>query len=165
MNNIKQFLRSCAAELFTSLQDRRRRKQASNGRHVSRSASVQVNIIFRNLNVTHTSNCAQSSAATHISHYHDNDNVTDTSVIHSTTNTRNRRRRLKRSNRNRYWRYNNHNIYLDTSAVINLSNINLTGDETQLLAWGLSFCPTPRHVNWTEVKADFSEFSRRMRLL
>ena len=55
----------------------------------------------------------------------------------------------------------NHNIHLDTSAVI---NINLTLDETQLLARGLSFCPTPRHVNWTEVKADFNEFSRRMHL-
>ena len=50
---------------------------------------------------------------------------------------------------------------MDTSAVI---NINLTLDETQLVARGLSFCPTPRHVNWTEVKADFNEFSRRMHL-
>ena len=34
-----------------------------------------------------------------------------------------------------------------------------------MLARGLSFCPTPRHINWTEVRADFNEFSRRMRLL
>ena len=40
-----------------------------------------------------------------------------------------------------------------------------THDETQLLARGLSFCHTPRHINWTEIKAHFSEFSRRMRLL
>ena len=52
MNNIKQFLRSYAAELFTSLQDRRRRKQASNGRYVSRSASRT----RQHNNVTHTSN-------------------------------------------------------------------------------------------------------------
>ena len=103
--------------------------------------------------------------AIHISHNHDNDNVINTSVNHSTTHTSNWRRRRKSSNRNRYWRYNNHNIHLDTSAVISLSNINLTHDETRLLARGPSFCPTPRHVNWTEVKADFNEFSRRMHLL
>ena len=40
-----------------------------------------------------------------------------------------------------------------------------THDETQLLARELSFCHTPRHINWTEIKAHFSEFSRRMRLL
>ena len=40
-----------------------------------------------------------------------------------------------------------------------------THDETQLLARGLSFCPTPRNINWTEVKADFNDFSRRTHLL
>ena len=41
----------------------------------------------------------------------------------------------------------------------------LSLDENQLLARGLSFCPTPRNINWTEVRADCHEFSRRMRLL
>ena len=57
------------------------------------------------------------------------------------------------------------NIQLYTNAVINLSTVTLSQDENQLLARGLSFCPTPRNINWTEVRADFHEFSRRMRLL
>ena len=53
---------------------------------------------------------------------------------------------------------------LDTSSVINLSNVTLTNDETQLLAKGLTFCPKPRLINWSEVNADFNEFARRMRI-
>ena len=56
------------------------------------------------------------------------------------------------------------NVPLDTSSVINLSNVTLTNDETQLLAKGLTFCPKPRLINWTEVNADFNEFARRMRI-
>ena len=31
-----------------------------------------------------------------------------------------------------------------------------------MLARGLSSSPTPRNINWTEVRADFHEFSRRL---
>ena len=55
-------------------------------------------------------------------------------------------------------------IRLDTSTVINLSNVQLTEDETLLLFRGLTFCPTPRHIDWTQVKADINDFSRRLRL-
>ena len=55
-------------------------------------------------------------------------------------------------------------IRLDTSTVINLSNVQLTEDETLLLSRGLTFCPTPRHIDWTQVKADINDFSRRLRL-
>ena len=34
-----------------------------------------------------------------------------------------------------------------------------------MLARGLFFCPAPRSITLTEVRADFHEFSRRMRLL
>ena len=29
---------------------------------------------------------------------------------------------------------------------------------------GLTFCPTPRHIDWAQVKADINDFSRRLRL-
>ena len=87
-------------------------------------------------------------------------------TANSSTPIRNHRRRRKRkTTTNRYWRRHNHNIQLDSNAFFNLRNATLTHDETQLLAWGLAFCPTPRKIDWTELRADFHEFSRRMRLL
>ena len=56
------------------------------------------------------------------------------------------------------------NIQLDHSSVINISNCSLSKDETSILSRGLTFCPTPRHINWPEVSADIYDFSRRMRL-
>ena len=56
------------------------------------------------------------------------------------------------------------NIQLDHSSVINLSSYSLSTDETSVLARGLTFCPTPRHIDWPEVSADIYDFSRRMRL-
>ena len=53
---------------------------------------------------------------------------------------------------------------LDTSSVVNLSNVTLTDNETQLLARGLGFCPSPLHIDWIEVNADFDEFARRLRI-
>ena len=38
-------------------------------------------------------------------------------------------------------------IHLDTSTLINLSNVQLTEDETLLLSRGLTLCPTPRHID------------------
>ena len=56
------------------------------------------------------------------------------------------------------------NIQLDNSSVINLSSYSLSTDETSILSRGLTFCPTPRHIDWPEVSADIYDFSRRMRL-
>ena len=53
---------------------------------------------------------------------------------------------------------------LDHSSVINLSNSILSPDEIFVLARGLTFCPTPRHINWPEISADIYDFARRMRL-
>ena len=50
------------------------------------------------------------------------------------------------------------------ASVVNLSNVTLPHDETQLLARGLTFCPTPRQINWSEVHADFDEFACRLRI-
>ena len=48
--------------------------------------------------------------------------------------------------------------------MINLSSCSLSTDEISVLSRGLTFCPTPRHINWPEVSADIYDFSRRMRL-
>ena len=80
----------------------------------------------------------------------------------TTTNTPSRKR-SRRKNTKKPPTYNNKpNVLLDTSSVINLSNVTLTNNETQLLAKGLTFCPKPGLINWTEVSADFDEFARRM---
>ena len=66
------------------------------------------------------------------------------------------RKRSRHKNTKKPPTYNNKpNVPLDTSSVINLSHVTLTNDETQLLAKGLTFCPKPRLINWTEVNADF----------
>ena len=56
------------------------------------------------------------------------------------------------------------NIHLDHSSVINLSSCSLSTNEISILSRGLTFCPTPRHINWPEVSADIYDFSHRMRL-
>ena len=56
------------------------------------------------------------------------------------------------------------NIRLDHSSVINLSSSSLSTDQISVLSRGLTFCPTPRHINWPEVSADIYDFSRGMRL-
>ena len=33
-----------------------------------------------------------------------------------------------------------------------------------LLSRGLTFCPTPRHIDWAQIKADINDFSRRLRI-
>ena len=59
------------------------------------------------------------------------------------------RRRKRKTKTSRYWRRDNHNIQLDTNAVINLSTVKLSQAENQLLARGLSFYPIPHNINWT----------------
>ena len=56
------------------------------------------------------------------------------------------------------------NRKLDTTTVINLSSVQLTQDEVNLLSRGLKFCPTPTNINRPELKADISDFIRRLRL-
>ena len=131
-------------------------------------------------------NCSHSPVTTSTNHVNDQSINHITTTVNHPTPTRNPtvsshpvinapdhstpirsriRRRKRKTKTNRYWRRDNHNIQLDTNAVINLSSVTLSQDENQLLARGLSFCPTPRNINWTEVRADLHEFSRRMRLL
>ena len=83
---------------------------------------------------------------------------------HSTSIRNCIRRRKRKTKTIRYWRRDNHNIQLHTNVGINLNTVKLSQTENQLLARGLSFYPTPHNINWTEVGADFHEFSRRMRL-
>ena len=103
-----------------------------------------------------------TAASTHHTH---NRPVTTNHNTSNHTTLRHRRRRRRNKRTKRYWRKDNHNIQLDTNSVINLSSCTLSPDETQLLARGLTFCPTPRQIDWNEVRADINDFTRRMRLL
>ena len=165
---IKYFLHDSATELCNVLQFRHRSKLSSSGEFVSRAFGRarpnNTNLLHRS-NRPQTANQPQSPVTTSVNNIHDpliQADHSSTIINHSTPirNSSNHRRRHKhKTNRNRYWRRDNHNIQLDTNTVINLSNATLSHDETQLLARGLSFCPTPRNVDWTEVRADFIEFS------
>ena len=68
--------------------------------------------------------------------------------------TRSQKQRRTRHKRSKSYCKRKAPIRLDTSTVINLSNVTLTEDEKLLLSRGLTFCPTPRHIDWTQVKAD-----------
>ena len=78
-------------------------------------------------------------------------------IAANNTSSRRKRRRRKRRKTNRK---------LDTTTVINLSSVQLTQDEVNLLSRGLKFYPTPTHIDWPdhEFKADISDFIRRLRL-
>ena len=100
-----------------------------------------------NPQVNSITNNHETSIGTH-------DNISNSTQSSNVTPTRKRlRRKIKPTN-----------IQLDHSSVINLSSYSLSTDETSVLARGLTFCPTPRHIDWPEVSADIYDFSRRMRL-
>ena len=148
--NIRDFLKASATELCNTLPSRRCKKRTLNRKYASPQALHSHNRIITSSNATTTDNASLIPNANH-----------------NTPSDPHKRRRRRRRNKcfTRYWRRNNHNIQLDTNSVINLSNVTLSHDETQLLARGLTFCPTPRKIGWNEVRADINEFSRRMRLL
>ena len=50
------------------------------------------------------------------------------------------------------------------SNVANFSNLKLSQTHLDLLNLGLSFCPTPRHINPVKVCYDNEQFCRRLRL-
>ncbi|EDO41354.1 predicted protein [Nematostella vectensis] len=70
----------------------------------------------------------------------------------------------RRRRRRRRRRKNNSVVTLDSTSVINISSTSLSPDETSVLARGLTFCPTPRKIDWSQVNADIYDFNRRMRL-
>ena len=97
----------------------------------------------------------------------ENQQVPQTTSIgnNSTSNTRaQKRRKTRRSRKSTSYAKRKAPIRLDTSTVINLSNVDLTEDEVLLLSRGLTFCPTPRHIDWAQIKADINDFSRRLRI-
>ena len=108
--------------------------------------------------------CSQQTTNTHPEQRDQPDhNVPDLRPLENNTTTpkRNKRRKSQRSNS---FLKKKAPIRLDTSTVINLSNVQITDDEILLLFRGLTFCPTPRHIDWAQVKADITDFSRRLRL-
>ena len=50
------------------------------------------------------------------------------------------------------------------NTVINLSGVPLSEAESSLLDKGLSFCPTPPHMNTFQLQYDLTMFYRRLRL-
>ena len=47
--------------------------------------------------------------------------------------------------------------------AINLSNAVLSEDQKSLLKKGPSFIPTPRNINWYDVRKDFTKFINKIR--
>ena len=71
---------------------------------------------------------------------------------------RNNRRNLSRQQRRRR---NRRPIF--ASLVTNLSSLNLTSDQINLLSRGLNFWPNPKKLNKTEMEARYARFSRTVR--
>ena len=156
--NISDFLKASVTELCNTLHSRRCKKRTFNdGKYASPQALHSHNRIITSNNTATTDNTSVTPITT----------ATTLDANHNTPFDPHKHRRRRRRNKRttRYWRRNNHNIQLDTNSVINLSNVTLSHDETQLLARGITFCPMPRQIDWNEVRADINEFSRRMRLL
>ena len=170
---IKQFLRDSSYELSRELHSRHRKKlfastgecvplaftrtRHNNSDQLNRPNRPQILVNSSHSPVTTSTNHVNDQSINHITTTVNhptpirNQTVTYQPVIDAldqSTPIRNRIRRRKRKTKtNRYWRRDNRNIQLDTNAVINLSSVTLSQDENQLLARGLSFCPTPRNIN------------------
>ena len=86
-----------------------------------------------------------------------NVNATDNLNTFSNNFTRTQMPTHRRNRRKRKPRNISPTIRLDTTSVINLSETQLSHDESSVLARGLTFCPTPRRINWTELSADVND--------
>ncbi len=76
-----------------------------------------------------------------------------------------RKRTRKWIKRSRYRRLaRNGNSTAPTNIVVNLSSHHLSEAEKSILSKGLKFCPTPHNVNTIELRADITQFTRRLRL-
>ena len=131
-------LDSMASSLETLLTHRRAKKAARFRGFIDHSFTD--NSVNQLVNNTNASNNDMSSNVTH-------------NVCNSTVTRKRSRRKSKAAN-----------IQLDHSSVINLSSSSLSADEISVLARGRTFCPTPRHINWSDVSADIYDSARRMRL-
>ena len=110
---------------------------------VSPTTIIPITAILTRRSLNSITNNHETSIGTH-------DNISNSTQSSNVTPTRKRlRRKIKPTN-----------IQLDHSSVINLSSYSLSTDETSVLARGLTFCPTPRHIDWPEVSADIYDFSR-----
>ena len=87
-----------------------------------------------------------------------------------TTNTGNTATRIltstNQNKKNRRTRSNNSSNPPEEQkeTVINLSTAQLSNTEIKLLSRGLTFVPTPKRINWSEIQADINDFARRLRL-
>ena len=57
-----------------------------------------------------------------------------------------------------------HNVDVNTSTVINVSNVPLSDSELSILSKSLSFSPKPSHVDKFQPKEDINQFTRTVRL-
>ena len=76
--------------------------------------------------------------------------------------TKKERHRRPRSESNR--KRENTNSMATNNTVVNVSNVNLSEGENQLLSRGLSFCPRPSRIDQFQLKEDIKSFTRRLRL-
>ena len=87
-----------------------------------------------------------------------NRNTTNTAPATSTSIRR------KKKNRRTHSQNNTSQPLVDAETVINLSSAQLSNSETKLLSRGLSFVPTPKRINWSELQPDINDFARRLQL-
>ena len=127
------------------------------------SHSLESVLFNRRLRKNHFTRRCNPTNPNHSTHNQSQIHSTNHPTPSSLKNHDNIRPRRRRKNTKRLPTPNT-NTPLDPSSIVNLSNVTLTHDETQLLARGLTFCPTPlRQINyWSEVNADFDEFARRL---
>jgi len=82
----------------------------------------------------------------------------------SSTNTPPHSQKKRKNRRTRSRKRTNISNPQPEDTVINLSNVQLSDAEIKLLSRGLTFVPTGKRINWSEVQADINDFARRLRL-
>ena len=91
-------------------------------------------------------------------HYHTKKRRKLTKLIQSKPSKNKRHHRKKRNTEEEY------NVDVDTSTVINVSNVRFSDSELSLLSKGLSFCPKLSQIDKFQLKKDINQFTRRVRL-
>ena len=73
--------------------------------------------------------------------------------------------KLKRVRHKKYYRerINFAKVNGPDQNAINLSSLNLTSPQKSLLSKGPSFVPTPKDVNWYELRKNFTKFVNQLR--
>ena len=87
---------------------------------------------------------------------------TDTHTHTQNTDKTEKRKRIRR--KNKLPSPSDNRRVQSTNTVVNLLQMPLSEDEMSLVSKGLSFCPKPRRINTFQLKQDFKDYTRRLRL-